>query len=880
MISWLFEIDALRLSTKDVTWSATAYSGHVITDSFSGVTMRWNLGGNGLILPNEMTFEVSDPPGTTYTTASFEDKFCTVRLIVDDVEKRTWKFKINRAIEYYGKIKCWAVDFLQEFLVGDYPNTPNPKEVWPSDDTDMDDSYCIPVILGTAYIPVRSVNTGTVRHYVLGESGPTYTVYEVQSPREWPNRSTWTSGSYTMTGSVSGGYQLLQPIIADSTGDGNADAPGLWRSGDLFYDMLCKVSRSDTVTLDNPAEWVEYVLEDFGVASGDIDDTILLSLETALDTLTVGFDGGGWWRKESRGRVLSNLLAQFDGYIKCTDKVEVYQFDATPVETFTKVLLKSFSPSKVTKVNSDSGRVHWPESASKPMDILAGKAIVPTHNGGSETTPSSEILQCRFLSGQSINAQKAGILHFQKKYEQSQRINFAVSFTNITNQDTLSPGDVVTVNNSDLYGGSQNIVLTDMTIRPDMRVDFTGVVLNYLEDWGDLSTASKSVVVDATDGFTLPTTNYTGDIDTVEWPNVLDIPQRFLDNAELGLNVTEEYLGYFDGLDFLTYIRSNGDLRCGTPDTAQGFAWNQSTGAMTVSGTITIQNPSGVRSDLNVANGADVTKTVIDNNLITTGKISNHATTPTLEIDFNNAKITVNKADGLKIASSGELNFYNSSGTKIGTIYYYDSTFSMVAPSVPVTFVSNGSYANIVGSTSAKLIATSTSGYVELRCGSSSTIQCRGNTEPYSNTGYDLGVSGKIWNRVYQKYANIDSWEIGKSTGNDLYFYYGAKKMEITHDDGDLRLDGVVIENSTFSVDTQVHNKWELFNSLYLAFSHHDGAYLSDVLRHKIYDSDALGKTGLYRVGNKPREFIQVLTECMFDINQRLEAIENAKQAV
>ena len=59
MISWLFEIDSLRLSTKDVTWSSTSYSGVVITDSFSGITMRWDISGNGLIAPNEMEFEVS-----------------------------------------------------------------------------------------------------------------------------------------------------------------------------------------------------------------------------------------------------------------------------------------------------------------------------------------------------------------------------------------------------------------------------------------------------------------------------------------------------------------------------------------------------------------------------------------------------------------------------------------------------------------------------------------------------------------------------------------------------------------------------------------------------------------------------------------------------
>lgn len=609
MISWLFEIDTLRLSTKDVTWNAIGYSGVILADSFSGITMRWNIAGNGLIAPNEMSFDVSNTEAT-YTTSQFEEKFCTVRLIEDDSNTRTWKFKIKRAIAYYGKITCYCVDFLQEHLVGDYPNTKAPKEVWSSDDAESSDDYCIPVVLGVAYIPVRSVNTASERFYVLGESGPTYTVHEVASPRQWPNRSIWSAASYNMNGYVNSGYQLLQPIIADSTGDGNADATGLWRSGDTFYDMLCRFERNDTAALNNPAEWVEYVLKDFGIDPGDIDAVSFADAASTYDTLTVGFDGGGWWKKEPRERILSNLLSQTDSFIKCTDKVELYQFDKTPQETITNVLLLSFSPSKVTKVNNDSGRVHWPEAFDKPSDILNGKAVVPTHGGGTENTPSSEILECRFLSGQSINAQKAGILYFQKKYEQSQRINFSVTFSSLTKKATLTPGQVVTVDNS-LYGGTNNVIITDMTILPDMRVNFTGVVLNHLEDWGDLTTTTKDVITDTSMGFQLATTDYSGNVSS-DWDLLLNIPQRFLDTATLGINVTDSYMGYYDGTNFTVYIDANGNMRAGDPDLGQGFVWNQSAGAYTISGSLTVQNPAGVRSNLNVADGADVTQVALD----------------------------------------------------------------------------------------------------------------------------------------------------------------------------------------------------------------------------------------------------------------------------
>ena len=476
MISWLFEIDALKLSTKDVTYSAVDYSGIIISDSFNGVSLRWNISGNGLIAPNDLQFDVSNVDDT-YTASDFETKDCTVRLIIDDVETRTWKFTITRALVYYGKITCYCEDFLQQLLVGDYPNTKSPKNIWPSDDADndIDDDYCVPVILGTAYIPVRSVNTATERYYILGVSGPTYTVTTVKSPRSWPNSSTWAASSYTMTGSVSAGYQLLQPIIADSTGDGNADATGLWRSGDTFYDMLCKYSRDDTVALTNPAEWIEYVLEDFGVASADLDAVSFAAADAVYDSYSIVFNGG-WFRKQTREAVLSNLLAQCDSFLVCTDKVELYQFSKTSKETITNLLSASFSPSPIEPQIYDSGKVAWPSSATVPQDVLDGKADVPIVDAGPTVSTSSETLACTFLVAQSQNAQKAGVLYFHKKYGQTQRLNFSTTLTSMTTATTISPGQVITINNT-LYGGSTEVIITDMQINPDLRVEFTGVAL-------------------------------------------------------------------------------------------------------------------------------------------------------------------------------------------------------------------------------------------------------------------------------------------------------------------------------------------------------------------------------------------------------------------
>ena len=168
---WIFEIGAHKWSTQNVTVGGVAYSRRVIPESFAGVTERYDITGQ-LIAPNDIDFDVGNED-STLSVGDLEGEFCTISIAVGGVVDRSWKFRIKRAVEYYGKTKCYCADFLQDHLEGSYPNTPNPKEVWPSDDSDVDDDYCIPVVLGTAYIPVRSVNTVLERYYVLGETAET-----------------------------------------------------------------------------------------------------------------------------------------------------------------------------------------------------------------------------------------------------------------------------------------------------------------------------------------------------------------------------------------------------------------------------------------------------------------------------------------------------------------------------------------------------------------------------------------------------------------------------------------------------------------------------------------------------------------------------------
>jgi len=331
-ISWLFEINSYRYSTKTTTYNGDSYLAKIIPDSFNGVTMRCSIDGH-LLAPNDVEFEISNADGGL-SRSDVEGYDCIIRKITGTAQSRVWKFKIKRAVPYYGKLKCYCVDFLQEYLEGTWPKTLHPKEIWPSDDFDPDtlNDFCVPVVLGTAYIPIMSVNTGTERFYVIGDdTAPTYTISEVTDPHEWPGVSVYDSGSYTFNQSDNNGYKLAQFLIQDGNN-------GLFSAGDGWYPPLVKFSRSDTVSLTSPEEWLEYILEDFGVASADIDTGEGSSFVAAGDIYAARSQtfNGGFWKKENRESLIANLLSNCDSMLVVTDKIELHPFDKTSVKTFTK----------------------------------------------------------------------------------------------------------------------------------------------------------------------------------------------------------------------------------------------------------------------------------------------------------------------------------------------------------------------------------------------------------------------------------------------------------------------------------------------------------------------------------------------------------------
>jgi len=452
-ISWLFEIDTYKWSTKAVTFSAVNYTAKVDPKSFSGVKMGWD-NRSGLIYPSELQFKINNED-LVLTRAGLEGQDCTIKLITDNSLTRIWKFKIQTAIESYGQIQVYCSGILQQYLTGDYPNKPHPREVWVSanhqtEDGEFDD-YRIPVIFGTAYIPLMYIyhTVNATGYYVLGDD-EAYTIEEVKSPPE-SGKVVWTSGGYTFNQSSDAGYKLAEFVIAPT------ETPSVYTEGTWLSDQkpLVKYSKTSGSTTA-PATIISDLLQDFGVPSGDIDTAGSFVTAAAL-YVTQGISwNGGWYEVQSRESVLSDLLTQCDSVLNVTDKIELIPFSKTSKETFTtsKTTKLSYRPSRITKAVSDSGHVAWAD-AGFPQDNLVGKALVPVD--ATTDNPDKSTFKCRFIEDDVV-AQKLGILHFQRKLAGLDSIGFSVAGPLMSTLETLKPSDVVTIDDP-MFGAPQDMII-------------------------------------------------------------------------------------------------------------------------------------------------------------------------------------------------------------------------------------------------------------------------------------------------------------------------------------------------------------------------------------------------------------------------------------
>lgn len=492
---YLVEISSYKWATLTASYGGNTYSGIIDPESFSGVTCRLDIESSGLISANDLSFDVINPAGTI-TRALVKGQFCIVRLIIDGTQSRAWKFIVTDAAEHNGLITIYAEGILNKAVRGSLPKTKKPKEIWPSDNVESDSDYVVPIILGTAYIPVAPIYDTDSVYYVMGDStAATYTITEIQSPHDWGNSSIWAQADYTFTQSDLDGYKVVEPIIADSDGDTTADATGVWNSNGLLYPLL-NFSRSDTEDLTSPEEWVEYLLESLGTASADVDTGASSTFETAGTTYasrSMAFNGG-FWVPEDGESILRSVLIQCDSFLYNGEKIELHTFSATSVETFdrTDTIENSFGISPRTISESDGGHVEWVNSGD-PQDVFTGKAEVRLYNDqASVEAVDSEVLTCRFLSD-SQHAQIAGILYFAKKFLGSAEASFSVPLDRLSTVATIKPGQVITLNDAVIFGAEYDIIITELTFNDDNSVSISGVRLEYIEDWEDITTDEISV---------------------------------------------------------------------------------------------------------------------------------------------------------------------------------------------------------------------------------------------------------------------------------------------------------------------------------------------------------------------------------------------------
>jgi len=506
-LSWLFEVTESGSSSVDHYWSLETYSfggqsydAKVIPETFHGIILTRGRSEYGIQAPDDLNFTIENE-SDTIDPDDLIDAIVHVKMVMDDDSNeeiiRQWKFCIRKADGQDESIQVYCDDFIRHFLKGTYPNTPLVKTIFTDDSVDSDDGLCVPQPFGTAYLPLRSVYITDQRYYLLGLASHTYTITQVRSPRDFGGVSIWDSGSYSFTQSSktdgdSTSWRVFQPIIADSNADGTPDACGLFLSSDRFLDILVKFTRNDTASMTDPADVVEFVLEDFGIDSDDIDTGVGSTFEAAssdFTTWTLAWNGG-YFYKRNREAFLSNLLLMSHSQLSVEDKVQLRTNVTTSRATLTDadIVKNSFKYRPLDQSDYDSGYIAFAQSGD-PGDVLQKFRVSAT---GNYNNISDEVLELPLVQD-TQDAQRIGQLYFQQKYLKKATITFEAHEKHLN----LQPGDWITINDS-LYGGNYPAMIDRMEISSeDGGPIFDCIVFKQtLDDWTDLTPSALSPATD------------------------------------------------------------------------------------------------------------------------------------------------------------------------------------------------------------------------------------------------------------------------------------------------------------------------------------------------------------------------------------------------
>ena len=155
-------------STVNRSYGGNTYEFKIIPESFEGVRLNRSKQELNLQTPNILEFDILNP-NNVYSTSKFKNASLDLKLIISNYtnEKiiRQWKFVVKRVDHKVQRLHFYCEDYIQKYITGDYPNTRLIKDIFPSENSSIDDNVCIPEPYGTAYIPLRSVYISTHNNY-------------------------------------------------------------------------------------------------------------------------------------------------------------------------------------------------------------------------------------------------------------------------------------------------------------------------------------------------------------------------------------------------------------------------------------------------------------------------------------------------------------------------------------------------------------------------------------------------------------------------------------------------------------------------------------------------------------------------------------------
>ncbi len=398
---------------------------------FTGINLKRNDSELGIQTADTLNFSI-DNSDSAITASNLKGGSVTLQLVlgtttIEPLTFYTWKFYIELANENPSKlIKIKAVDIVQQKIKEVWPSTPLISDIVAEGANRGNVEACVPVPIGKPYIPLTPVyHVGiTSTLYLLGPttvngSAVTYTVYAARSPKEVGKVEYTEFFNQTTIGDYR--YFYLTP-----TSGGTTAANLLFRNGDRLYDLPVQFSRSDTASLTNPADAIQFILEDMGL---EVDTASFAAAKAIYTTRTLAWNRA-WRFKNATKDVLAELQNSCASALRSQETVELIPFDATSLETVSNdnVFLSGDFTSEDTfslrnvqnNSTNDSGYVAA-QQANIPQDELV-KVIVPA-GGATTDNPTSDTLEL-YAVQDSQDVQKLGIMYFQKKLDKENELSF------------------------------------------------------------------------------------------------------------------------------------------------------------------------------------------------------------------------------------------------------------------------------------------------------------------------------------------------------------------------------------------------------------------------------------------------------------------------